>query len=176
MFDGVKSAIQSTSIQAPTGAVVEVAFSPDGESEALVLKVINSAKSSIRLAAYSFTLPSVTRALVSAKQRGVDVAVIVDYRNNITDDRSGKARQALNLLVNAGIPTRTISAFAIHHSKFLVSDGLSIQTGSLNYSQAAIKSNSENVLVIWNNPKLAAQYLKHWQNRYELGQDFHSSY
>jgi phosphatidylserine/phosphatidylglycerophosphate/cardiolipin synthase-like enzyme len=39
----------------------------------------------------------------------------------------------------------------------VISDGKHVQTGSFNYSQAAAKSNSENVLVVWNNPDLAAR-------------------
>lgn len=37
----------------------------------------------IRLAGYSLTIAPVVRALVDAKKRGVDVAVAVDYKNNL---------------------------------------------------------------------------------------------
>ena len=162
---------------APAGqATIEVGFSPEGSAEALVVKTINSAKQSIRLAAYSFTSPEVVRALMAAKHRGVDVAVVVDRKNNISEDRSGKARAALNLLVNAGIPTRTISVYPIHHDKFIVIDGLHIETGSFNYSQAAAQRNSENALVMWNSPAIAAKYLAHWQSRWERGVPYTSSY
>jgi phosphatidylserine/phosphatidylglycerophosphate/cardiolipin synthase-like enzyme len=138
----------------------------------LVLKVINSAENSIRLAAYSFTSPSVVKALLAAKKRGVDVRVVVDEKGN-----KGKASiAALNLLVNADIPTRTIATYAIHHDKYIVSDDKHLQNGSFNYSQAAAKSNSENVLVVWNNPELAASFLKHWQSRWEQGVDYKSTY
>jgi phosphatidylserine/phosphatidylglycerophosphate/cardiolipin synthase-like enzyme len=154
---------------------IEVAYSPDGASLALVLKVISSAQQSIRLAAYSFTSPAVVRALIEARRRGVDVAVVADARNNLHEDRSGKGRQALNLLVNAGIPTRTISKFRIFHDKFLAIDSATVQTGSFNYSNAA-STNSENVLVLWNNPQIARSYLRHWQDRYDQGDDYHSTY
>jgi hypothetical protein len=32
------------------------------------------------------------------------------------------------------------------------------------------------VLVVWNNPALATQYLQHWQNRYDQGTNYRSSY
>jgi phosphatidylserine/phosphatidylglycerophosphate/cardiolipin synthase-like enzyme len=57
-----------------------------------------------------------------------------------------------------------------------VSDEKHVQTGSFNYSQAATKSNSENVIVIWNNAEVAATYLKHWANRFGQGLDFKSTY
>lgn len=95
---------------------VQVAFSPGGGAEALVLRTIGSARQSIRLLGYSFTAAPVVRALLEAKQRGVDVAVAVDYKSNLEEDRSGKARAALSALVNAGIPLRVVRAFPIMHS------------------------------------------------------------
>ncbi|WP_444812829.1 phospholipase D family nuclease [Variovorax jilinensis] len=162
--------------QARSNPPIEVAFSPEAGAEALVIKVIRSAHSSVRLAAYSFTSPTVVRALVDAKQRGVDVAVLVDHKSNVQETRSSASRAALNLLVNAGIPTRTVSAYAIHHDKFIVADGLHVETGSFNFTASAAKRNSENVLVAWNNPALAKQYLAHWQSRWALAIEYRSSY
>ena len=156
----------------PSTALVECAFSPEAGSETLVLKVLNSAKHSIRLAAYSFTSPPVVQAILAAKKRGVDVQVVVDEKGN----KSKASLAALNLLVNAGIPTRTISTYAIHHDKYIVTDGIHVQNGSFNYSKAAAKSNSENVVVLWNNPALASSFLTHWQSRWDQGVDYKSTY
>lgn len=161
---------------APTSAEVEVGFSPEGGAQTLVLKAIVASKASIRLAAYSFTSPVVVKALLEAKRRGVDVAVLVDEKNNLREDHSGKARAALNLLVNAGIPTRTVSVFPIHHDKFIVVDGRHVETGSFNYSDAAARKNSENALVLWNDPAIAAKYLSHWQDRWARGVAYQSAY
>lgn len=106
------------------------AFSPDAGSEDLVLRVINASEHSIRLAAYSFTSPNIVRALVDAKKRGVDVRIVVDEKGN----KSRSSLAALNLVVNAGIPTRTLSTYAIHHDKYIVSDERHVQNGSFNYS------------------------------------------
>jgi phosphatidylserine/phosphatidylglycerophosphate/cardiolipin synthase-like enzyme len=157
-LDELSQAVHARADKAPAAGLIESAFSPDAGSEDLVLKVINSSQKSIRLAAYSFTSPRVVRALMDAKKRGVDVRIVVDDKGN----RSKSSQAALNLVVNAGIPTRTISTYAIHHDKYIVSDDRHVQNGSFNYSQAAVKSNSENVMVIWNNPDLAASYLRHW--------------
>ena len=75
----------------------------------------------------------------------------------------------MNLVAGAGIPIRVISAYAIHHDKYIVVDGCHTQTGSFNYSQAAAKSNSENVLVVWDNERVAALYLAHWESRWKQG-------
>ena len=155
---------------------IEVGFSPEGSAQKLVLRTIDAATSSIRVAAYVFTSPDVTRALVAAKQRGVDVAVIADHRSNLEEQRSTAGRHALTLLAKAGIPTRTVKAYPIHHDKFMVVDGMAVETGSFNFTAAAAKSNSENALVVWNDPALAETYLSHWQSRWDQGQAFKVKY
>ncbi len=154
---------------------IEVGFSPEGSAQKLVLSTIDAATSSIRVAAYVFTSPDVTRALVAAKQRGVDVAVVADHRSNLEEARSTAGRHALTLLAKAGIPTRTVKSYSIHHDKFMVVDGMAVETGSFNFTAAA-KSNSENALVVWNDPALAETYLNHWQSRWDQGQAFKVKY
>lgn len=151
---------------------MEAGFSPNGSAERLILKVIHTSQKSIRLAAYSFTSPVIVRALVDARRRGVDVRVVVDDKG--TQSKSGIA--ALNLLARAGIPARRNGKYAIHHDKYIISDALHVQTGSFNYSQAAAKSNSENVIVIWHNAELAAAYLRHWQGRFDEGENYKPNY
>lgn len=148
-----------------TARQIEVAFSPDAGAEALVVKVIGTAGQSVRLAGYSFTSPAVVRALIDDRKRGVDVQVLVDDRGN----RSRPSLIAMKLIADAGIPIRTISAYAIHHDKYIVVDGRTTETGSFNYSQAAARANSENVIVVWNNPQVAATYLAHWESRWAQG-------
>lgn len=82
---------------------------------------------------YSFTSPEVVRALISAKRRGVDVKVVLDEKGN-----RGKASvAAMNLLVNAGIPVRTVSKFKILHDKIIISDKNTVETVSYNFSRSA---------------------------------------
>lgn len=155
---------------------IEYAFSPDKGAENLVLNVIGSAKYEIRVMAYAFTSSRITAALIAAKKRGADVALIVDRKHNAELDASGKARAALSALVNAGCRVRTTDAFAIHHDKAIIVDRETVQTGSFNYSASAARRNSENVLVVWKNPELARAYLEHWANRYNGGSDFATRY
>lgn len=46
---------------------VQVGYSPEGSARVLVLSAIDSAKTSIRMMAYSFTAPDIMKALVAAK-------------------------------------------------------------------------------------------------------------
>src|ERR1035437_4070179 len=140
---------------------LEVAFSPYGGCTDLVIKVIQSAKTSIRVLAYSFTSAPIAKALVEAHQRGVDVQVVVDK-----SQKSAKYTSA-TFLANAGIPIRIDSKHAIAHNKVVIVDEHTVQQGSFNYTKAAEASNGENVLVNWNNAKLAEVYLKDWKRHWE---------
>jgi phosphatidylserine/phosphatidylglycerophosphate/cardiolipin synthase-like enzyme len=172
VVDRIAAVLQANIDRAPAVGQIETGFSPEGSAERLILKVINSSRKSIRLAAYSFTSPKVVHALVQARRRGIDVRVVADARSS--ESKPGAA--ALNLLVNADIQVRTNARYAILHDKFIVADGAHVQTGSFNYSRAAAERNSENVLVIWNNPELAASYLAHWESRYGPGMSYRAPY
>jgi phosphatidylserine/phosphatidylglycerophosphate/cardiolipin synthase-like enzyme len=164
------------SISVPAAGTLEVAFSPNEGSEGLVLKVIDSAKRELRILSYSFTSAPVVAALLRAKRRGVDIRLVADKRNNVSEDRSGKARAALSALANAGIDVRLISTFALHHDKVIVADRQAVELGSYNYSDAAAHKNSENVLVNWGNAKLAEVYLRHFDRNYRQAIAFELPY
>lgn len=151
---------------------VQVGFSPEGTAARLVLEVIDRSEREIRVMAYSFTSPEIARALLAAKRRGVDVQVVVDAG----ESRSRAATAALDLLSNAGIGVRLNSQYKIQHDKVIVADGKHIETGSFNYSRAAAASNSENAIVLWNRPDVAAAYLAHWRSRWSSGTPFRSTY
>ncbi|WP_238378663.1 phospholipase D-like domain-containing protein, partial [Yersinia pestis] len=82
----------------------------------------------------------------------------------------------LDRSVNAGIPVRTVNSFKALHDKVIIVDGKNTQMGSFNFSQAAVQSNSENVLIIWGDFTVVQAYLQYWQSRWNKGTDWRSSY
>lgn len=138
-----------------------VAFSPKGGATELVLSAINSAQSEIRMATYSFTEPTIAKALLMAKKRNVDVAIVVDEEHN--GRRKQGTPSVVDFLKENGVRVAVTSAYAIQHNKYIVVDGSTVQTGSLNYSRAAEKSNAENVLVLTQCQTLARHYLENWK-------------
>lgn len=174
--DAIESAMAPGSQTVPGTGTIEFAFSPNEGAEQLEVKAINSSKREIRMMAYSFTSAPVVRALLQARNRGVDIKLVADSKANTAEDRSGKARAALGALVNAGVQVRLVDVFAIAHDKVTVIDGEHTETGSFNYTAAAASRNSENVMVVWNNPQLAQGYLKHWERNWRLGHDWHTEY
>ncbi len=173
----IESAMEPGATQVPATGQVEFAFSPRGGAEGLILKVIGTSQRDVRMMAYALTNPKVVAALIDAhKSRRVNVEVLVDWKQNVREDRSGKAKAAMGALVNAGIQVRTVDSFAIHHDKVLLVDGVHLQTGSFNYSAAAANSNSENVIVLWNNPAAVQGYMKHWTRNWSQGRPWQPAY
>ena len=154
------------------GCSARTAFSPNGDGTELIVRTIGSAKKQVRLAAYSFTEPAIGKSLLDAHKRGVDVAVVVD-----TDHNGRKPGASVSdFLASNGVPVRVTSAFAIQHNKFVVVDGVTVETGSFNYSRAAQFSNAENVLVISECPVLANTYLPVWKYIWDTGVDLKGNY
>ncbi len=141
----------------PSSAVIcEVGFSPGGTAVKLVLDVIGSAKSSILVACYSFTNRDIAEALEAAAHRGVKVRIVAD--DGAAKDKYSQVR----IVSGAGIPVRLATRYAIMHNKFMVIDGATVETGSFNYTAAAVKSNAENAFVIRNAPDIAKVYASEW--------------
>lgn len=149
---------------------IEVGFSPEGGAQELVLKTINEATKSIRMMAFSFSAPDVMNALVAAQKRGVDVQIVIDEKGNV----SNKSLLAMRYVTQNGIKLRTDNHYRIQHDKVVITDGNTVETGSFNFAKTAEYKNSENVIVIHNAPDLVAQYLAHWENRWQQGVDFSS--
>jgi phosphatidylserine/phosphatidylglycerophosphate/cardiolipin synthase-like enzyme len=142
----------------PVGAFAidaQVAFSPDRGATALIVKTIEEAKQSIRVAAYSFTSKPIAEALLDAHKRGIDVEVVVDK------SQATARYTAATFLANQGVPVRVDYRYAIMHDKFIVVDGETVEGGSFNYTAAAESRNAENVLVL-RDAVIAGQYSKEW--------------
>lgn len=172
---GLLSLALCAPVPAVYAASIEAGFSPEGTALPLVLKTIETAQRQICLMGYSFTSPEVVRALVRAKRRGVDVRVVLDWKAN-TGKNNNASKAAMNLLAGAGIPVRTVRAYKILHDKVIISDGRHTEVGSFNFSRAADRSNSENVLVVWDDPIVAKKYLNHWASRWAQGKDWKQTY
>ena len=142
---------------------LNVYFSPNGGATDELVSLINNAKTSIEVQAYSFTSDPIIDALIDAKQRGIAVTIILDrshleYRNFRTGKTTMEPSTALKAFFNAGIPTYIDYRYDIAHNKIMLIDGSTIVTGSFNFSNSAEHYNAENMLVIQNLPALFARY------------------
>lgn len=148
----------------------EIGFSPGGSALDVILKGIRQAEKSILVAAYSFSSKPISTALLEAHNRGVSVQVVADKKSN-----TGRYT-ALTFLANHGVPVRVNGNYQIFHHKFMVIDGLHVETGSFNYSAAAVNRNAENVLMIWNTREVAAIYARQWNILWEEATEVLANY
>jgi phosphatidylserine/phosphatidylglycerophosphate/cardiolipin synthase-like enzyme len=143
------------------GASYTVCFVPGEDCEGVIVAEINQARSVILVQAYSFTSMPIAKALVSAKQRGVSVQVILD-KSQRSERYSGAT-----FLANAGIRTLIDEQPSIAHSKVIIIDGTSVITGSFNFTRSAQQYNAENLIVI-RDGVLAQHYTENWVTRERL--------
>jgi phosphatidylserine/phosphatidylglycerophosphate/cardiolipin synthase-like enzyme len=142
----------------PAGASFDLGFSPGGSSLDIVLKAISSAKSTLDIACYEFTARDIAAALEAAAHRGIKVRVVADYK------AAHNRYSQIPVLKAAGIPVRLDDHYAIFHHKFMVIDSVSVETGSFNYTTAAIEHNAENALVLWNILPIATRYTTEFEH------------
>lgn len=131
---------------------VEIGFSPGKTAKQIVLNAIKEAKTSIDIAAYSFTSKPIALALVEAQNRGVTVRIVSDKKISVGN------HTAVTYMTNHRIPVRVNDKYIIMHNKFMIVDGHSVETGSFNYTKNAAFRNAENVIYLRNRIDIAEKY------------------
>jgi len=125
-------------------AKTEVLFSPRGSIKDAIIQNITSSRGTIDVTAFTFTSGDIAEALYQAKERGVEVRVIIDQ----TQD--AKSYPVLRFLEEEGFDLQFLkgnvggsmnNAFAIFDDKLLV-------TGSYTWTEYAEKFNYENAIFI----------------------------
>jgi phosphatidylserine/phosphatidylglycerophosphate/cardiolipin synthase-like enzyme len=149
---------------------IEVAFEPQDDAQAVIIRLIDEARHSIRMQAYILTSQPIAKALVAAQQRGVEVAVLVDAKMNKRG--SGKA---IPLLQQAGVPVAYETEYAAAHNKVIVVDegrpGCAVLTGSYNFTWSASQRNAENVLIVRGQCELVRAYADNWRRHFADAQN-----
>lgn len=139
-----------------------VCFTPPSGCGSLIAQELVKAKKSIYVQAYGLTSYGIIYRLKEAKSRGLTVKVILDG-GNLSDNEA-----VIKDLVAAGIDVYIDKMPGIAHNKVMIIDNIKVITGSFNFTNAADYRNAENVLLI-EDPKIAAIYLKNWLNRKNAG-------
>lgn len=138
---------------------VNICFTPPSGCGALIVQQVSLAKKSIYVQAFNFYSWPIARELIKAKQRGVDVRLILDKTNN------ENPKSQAGLVMKEGIEVVIDSIQGIAHNKVMIIDEAKVITGSFNFSDSADTRNAENVLLI-DDPEVAKSYLKNWKSRY----------
>jgi len=136
----------------------EVYFSPEGGVQDQIIKRINTSKSFIDMAMYSFTSGDIAEALGRASQRGVKIRVVRDaiQSENKNDENSYLQQNGIHVAIRSG------KGRGIMHDKFAVFDGKEAFTGSYNWTNNAEHNNWENGLFT-DEPKIVQAYQKEFE-------------
>jgi phosphatidylserine/phosphatidylglycerophosphate/cardiolipin synthase-like enzyme len=143
----------------------QVYFSPKGGCTEAIVKNLDQAERYVLVQAYSFTSTPIAEALVSAHKRGVKVKILLDK-----SQRRGKGSK-LGMLVDAGIPVSIDTKHSIAHNKVMIIDGVTVMTGSFNFTNAAEDKNAENLLVV-HDKVLAKKYRDNWNSHQQHSEPY----
>ncbi|MCD6522293.1 MAG: phospholipase D family protein [Candidatus Diapherotrites archaeon] len=120
----------------------EVYFCPEDNCEQVIAEAIGNAKEDVYVAMYSFTSQQIADKLIEAKERGIDVRVVLE------EEQAQSKCSVYQKLVAAGIPIVLDKNENYMHNKFVVIDNKKVITGSANWSKNGMYRNDENIVVI----------------------------
>lgn len=127
---------------------LEIYFSPKDKSSGRIVQILKNSKKYIYVPAFLITHQEISTELINAKNRGVDVRVIIDANSTSTKNSKHK------ILRSNGIPLKTENYAGKLHSKMIIVDDEYLITGSMNFSNSGENKNDENLLII-NDSKIA---------------------
>ncbi len=116
-----------------------------------IIPLINISKHYIYIPAFIVTHDDFANALINAKNRGVQVKLIVDATS------PAASRSKVKYLRTAGIPVKVENYAGKVHSKSIIIDDKYIIAGSMNFSNSGENKNDENCLII-EDERLARYY------------------
>lgn len=152
-----EATIAATSSGAETDAISvyftdpesELASAGRGGPDEALAAAIDGAQTSVDMAMYNLSLPSIGDALLEAHRRGVSVRLVVDDAT-YEDEIPSRLREA-------GIPVVSDQREELMHNKFTILDGKEVWTGSLNLSTGGTYSDYNNLVRI-RSTRLAQDY------------------
>lgn len=116
-----------------------------------IIPLINNAKNYIFIPAFIVTHDELANSLINAKQRGVDVKLIIDATN------PAATKSRVKLLRSSQIPVKVENYAGKVHSKSIIIDDKYIIAGSMNFTNSGENKNDENCLII-TDERLARYY------------------
>lgn len=129
------------------GQETELWFLPDDtKASSAVLKLIETAQKTIRVAMFTFTRYDFAKALIAAQKRGVDTKVVVDAASG-----KGASSKIVNMLKKGKVPVAlSQNAAGLLHHKFMYIDGSMLVNGSANWTYAAFTKNDDCFMILRN--------------------------
>lgn len=141
------------------GTKIQVLFASEDDVMGQLIPLAKDAEESIKFMAFSFTHDELGSTMRDFAKKGGEVKGIFETRASETK------YSELTAFYCEDIPVRQDGNPGTFHHKVIIIDGKIVVTGSLNFSNNAIESNDENVLIIYNR-EIASLYLDEFDRRW----------
>ena len=141
----------------------EVCFSPEGNCDIKLWKLIQTAQKSLDIAIFDLTHVKIAHEIAVASKR-IPVRVLVDRR------QSKGQHSRVPFLIKAGVNVRIGTQRGIMHNKFAIVDGKMLETGSFNYSDGASTKNNENQVYLAN-PAIVEAFRRRFEEIWSAGRE-----
>ena len=135
-------------------------FSPGDDCRRKLLDLCVSARESLDISVFTISDDRLSRAIISAHQRGIKVRLITD------NDKSLDEGSDVEYLITEGIEVRMDNTPNHMHHKFALIDQRVLVNGSFNWTRSATEYNQENILVT-DEQGLVAAYLREFESLWE---------
>lgn len=122
-----------------------------GGIDQAVVEAIDGVQNSLDIAAFEWSNQCITDAVVRAHERGVTVRMVVDDEHTIVDYEDAEAFDEpapFGDIIEAGIPYHDDERGGLMHNKFMIMDGSTVLTGSMNFTLNGTYRNNNNVLIM----------------------------
>ena len=117
----------------------EAYFSPGSSPKTHIIDAINQATKSIEICVFTISDNDISKAILDAHQRGIQVRIITD--NHKSDDRGSD----IDLLEEKGVQIVMDQSEHHMHHKFALIDHKILINGSFNWTRSATLRNNENI-------------------------------
>ncbi|MBK8027622.1 MAG: DUF1669 domain-containing protein [Chloroflexi bacterium] len=146
---------------APSGSRDPVTYV--GGIDVPFVEALAGVERTLDIAAFEFNNPALTTAVLAAIRRGVTVRIVTDSEHGYED-----AESTLKQVEAAGVRIVQDNRSALMHNKFMILDGLTVVTGSWNFTINDTYRNNNNALFL-RSPRIAAVYQAEFNEMYLLG-------
>ncbi len=114
-------------------------FSPGRSCAEGIIKQLNQARNSIDICVFTISDDELTKNIISAHKRGVEVRIITD------NDKVFDKGNDIEYIVSQGIDVKVdTTAYHMHH-KFAIFDQARLLNGSFNWTRSASRYNQEDI-------------------------------
>ncbi len=119
-----------------------------------LIDCLDNARSTLKVAMFTWTHPLLTAAVIRAKDRGINVEIVIDRNQGM-----GVSKKSVETLAFAKVPIFFSKSELCHHKMAIIDDSLLI-LGSANWTNSAFTRNNDCFIVIHKLTKKQSDKLK----------------